>query len=120
MKSSKLKMQNSKFKKFWIGIGILILLSPLGIILPEIFKSGGTWGEWGAEEIEKIAGYVPVGLKRLSELWKAPIPDYSFSGWKGFFRSSLGYIISGIAGIGLVVLVSIVIGKFLARENGDS
>lgn len=119
MKSSKLKMQNSKFKKFWIGIGVLILLSPLGIILPEIFKSGGAWGEWGADEVEKIVGYIPQGLKKLSELWKPPIPDYAFSGWEGLFKSSITYIISGVIGVGLVVLVSILIGKFLVRKNGN-
>ncbi len=108
------------YKKLWIGIGILILLSPLGIILPEIFKSGGAWGEWGVDEIEKIAGYVPKGLKKLSELWRSPIPDYSFSGWEGFLKSSIAYIISGIIGVGLVVLVSILIGRFLARKNGNS
>ncbi len=121
MKGSKVqRFKSSKLKKLWVGIGILILLSPLGIILPDIFKSGGAWGEWGAGGIEKITGYIPQELKKLSGLWKAPIPGYEFSGWKGLFKSSIAYIISGIIGVGLVVLVSILIGKFLARKNGNS
>lgn len=114
------KFQASPYKKLWIGIGILLLLSPLGIILPGIFKSGGAWGEWGPEGLEKITGYIPQELKKLSGLWKAPIPGYEFSGWKGLFKSSVAYIISGVIGVGLVVLVSILIGKFLARKNGNS
>ncbi|MEK6582825.1 MAG: PDGLE domain-containing protein [Nitrospirota bacterium] len=120
MANSKFKIQNLKFRRLWVRIGILILLSPLGIILPDIFKSGGAWGEWGAEGLEKITGYIPQELKKLSGLWKAPIPDYEFSGWEGLFKSSIAYIISGIIGVGLVVLVSILIGKFLARKNGNS
>lgn len=53
-------------KKLWIGLFILTLLTPLGVILPEKFKAGGAWGEWGPEELEKLVGYVPEGLKRLA------------------------------------------------------
>lgn len=50
-------------KKLWIGLIILALLTPLGIILPEKFKAGGAWGEWGPEALEKLIGYVPAGLR---------------------------------------------------------
>ncbi len=67
--------------KLWLGILILALLSPLGIIIPEYFKAGSAWGEWGVAEIQKLAGYIPRGLERLSSLWQAPLPDYAFKGW---------------------------------------
>ncbi|MDP1759071.1 MAG: PDGLE domain-containing protein [Thermodesulfovibrionales bacterium] len=120
MANLKLKIQNLKFRKLWMGIAILIILSPVGLILPELFKTGGAWGEWGADEIEKIAGYVPHGLKKLSELWKAPILDYAFLGWDKGFKSYAGYIFSGIIGAALVIGVSMLIGKFFAGENGNS
>ena len=41
-------------KKLWIGIVILTLLSPLGLIIPALFGAGGAWGEWGLEEIKKL------------------------------------------------------------------
>lgn len=119
------QMKSLKFKKLWVGIIILILLTPAGLILPEIFKSGGAWGEWGIDEIaewmkrEGLNEYVPEGLKRLSEIWSAPMPDYAFSGWEGVVSTSIAYIISGIIGVGLVVIVSILIGKFLARKDGN-
>ena len=105
--------------KFWIGIAALIVLSPLGLILPEHFKAGSAWGEWGADEMQKLVGYIPKGLEKLSSLWNAPMPDYAFKGWeeKGLSHLSLAYIISAIVGIGIIVLVILVIGKLLAKKG---
>jgi len=111
------KTRNSNYRKLWIGIGILILLAPIGLIIPELFKAGGAWGEWGADEIKDIAGYVPEGLKRISELWSAPIPDYAFAGWDKGVKSYIAYIISGLVGVVIVVAVSYALGKFLKRRN---
>ena len=61
----------SNVKKLWIGIGILVLLSPLGVILPALFQAEGGWGEWGLDQIGKIAGFAPEGMKRLAEIWGA-------------------------------------------------
>lgn len=120
MINSKCKMQNAKFKKLWIGIILLILLTPIGLILPELLKAGGAWGEWGAEEIEKIVGYIPEGLKRLSKLWSSPVPDYTFSKWETGVKAYIGYILSGIIGVALVIGVSFLIGRFLSRKNGNT
>jgi cobalt/nickel transport protein len=105
--------------KLWIGIGLLILLSPLGLILPEYFKAGDAWGEWGVDSIKKLVGYIPQGLEKLSSMWSAPIPDYAFKGWeeKGLPHLSFAYIISAIAGVVIVVLVILLIGKILAKKN---
>lgn len=106
-------------KKLWIGLGILIVISPLGLILPEHFKAGSAWGEWGVEEMQKLVGYVPRGLEKLSSLWKAPIPDYAFKGWeeKGLPHLSFAYIISAILGIAIVVGIAFLVGKLLAKKD---
>jgi len=108
--------------RLWIALGVLILLSPLGLILPEHFKAGSAWGEWGTDEIGKIVGYVPEGLKRLSELWNAPLPDYAFKGWegKGLAHLSFAYIISAIAGSVLIVLIICLLGKLLAKRTDSA
>lgn len=105
--------------KFWIGIAILIILSPIGLILPYHFKAGSAWGEWGADEMQKLVGYVPQGLQKLSELWKAPMPDYAFKGWeeKGLPHLSFAYIISAIVGIGIITIVVLVIGRILSKKE---
>ena len=105
--------------KLWIGIATLIVLSPLGLIMPERFKAGAAWGEWGADEVQVLVGYIPNGLAKLSTLWNAPVPDYAFKGWeeKGLSHLSFAYIISAIVGIALVSIAAWFIGKTLARKG---
>ena len=103
--------------KLWIGIGILALLSPLGLILPERFKAGDAWGEWGVDTFKEIFGYVPVGLRKLSNLWSAPFSDYAFNSQqdKGLCRLSLGYIASAVIGILVTVCAVMLLGRFLSK-----
>ncbi len=105
--------------KLWIGLGVLILLSPLGLLLPAHFKAGAAWGEWGIDEIKKFVGYVPKGLEKLAPLWNAPLPDYAFKGLegKGLSHLSLAYVISAVVGIGVTVGASLLVGKLLAKKG---
>ena len=104
--------------KLWIGLGVLIVLSPLGLLIPEHFKAGAAWGEWGIDEIKKLVGYVPKGLEKLAPLWNAPLPDYAFKGseGKGLSHLSLAYIISAVVGIAVTVGASLLVGKLLAKK----
>ncbi len=105
--------------KLWIGIGVLVIASPLGLILPERFKAGDAWGEWSIEGIRGLVGYVPAGLKKLSAAWKAPLPGYLFAGWeeKGLPHLSFAYILSAIAGAGIILAIVLLIGKILAKKG---
>ena len=104
-------------KKLWIGLFILTLLTPLGVILPARFKAGGAWGEWGPEELEKLVGYVPEGLKRLVDLWKAPVPDYNFGGEGASMAVQvLSYLASGLIGILAVGLVIYCLARLLVKN----
>jgi hypothetical protein len=105
--------------KLWIALAILVILSPVGLILQEHFKAGSAWGEWGADEIRKLAGYIPQGLEKLASLWSAPIPDYVFKGWedKGLPRLSFAYIISAVVGIVATVILVIAIGRILIKKE---
>jgi hypothetical protein len=106
-------------KKIWIGIGVLIILTPLGLILPHYFKAGDAWGEWEADTIQKLVGYVPQGLTKLSKLWNAPLPDYSFKGWedKGMAYQCFAYAVTAIIGIVVIWGLMFLIGKLLSRKN---
>jgi nitrate reductase gamma subunit len=105
--------------KLWIGIIIMVILSPLGLIIPEFFKAKEAWGEWGAEEIQKMVGYVPEGIEKLGSLWKAPFPDYAFAGMEdaGIVKSGLAYIFSAIIGIALTAGVIILLGRLLTEKT---
>ncbi len=105
--------------KLWVGIVVLIILSPLGLILPERLKAGSAWGEWGIADLERLAGYVPRGLAKISSLWNAPMPDYALKGWeeKCLSHRSVSYIISAIIGITIIVIAVLIIGKILAKKG---
>ena len=106
-------------KKLWIGIGVLALLSPLGLILPSLFKSEGAWGEWNLEKIEGLTHFVPQGMKRFARIWKAPMPDYAVPGQRtGLVGESLGYVFAAIIGILLVAGIMYLLAKLLGRGKG--
>lgn len=105
-------------KKLWIGIGILALLSPLGLILPALFGASGAWGEWGPEKIIKLIGYVPEGMQKLAGQWKSPLNAYTVPGQRpGLAHESLAYIITAIIGIAITAGLAYVIAKLLGRKN---
>ena len=106
-------------RKLWIGLLILAVLSPLGLLLPAWLGAGSAWGEWSSEEIKGLVGYVPVQMERLGDLWHAPLPDYSAPGAKqaGLGMQSLWYIVSALVGLGLVVGLSWLAGRWLARNE---
>ena len=69
--------------------------------------------------MQKLVGYIPRGLEKLSSLWNAPIPDYAFKGWeeKGLPSLSFAYIISAVIGIAIIVAVILIIGKILTKKG---
>jgi hypothetical protein len=105
--------------KLWIGLGVLAILTPIGLYLPKKFKAGSAWGEWGAEEMHGLVGYVPHGLRKLGSLWNAPFRDYSFKGWEnlGLGHLSLAYVVSAVLGIALCVGLALLLGRLLSKKE---
>lgn len=101
-----------RLRGLWIGLALCMMLSPLGLL-----AAGTAWGEWGPEdftdpaaraEMTHASGQVappaatPAGMQRLATLWNAPVPDYA----PAFLRDArAGYILSALAGSGLILLV---------------
>lgn len=50
----------SEYRRFWLALVVLALISPLGLSLPDALKAGSAWGEWGVDEIRQRIGYVPL------------------------------------------------------------
>jgi cobalt/nickel transport protein len=105
-------------KKLWIGILILTLLTPLGIIIPEKFKAGDAWGEWSIAGIEKLIGYIPAGMKENADKWEAPVSDYNLGNEEspGYVKI-ISYILSGVAGIGICIAVVYVIKRIFIKNE---
>jgi len=87
-----------KLRGLWVGIVVLILASPLGLLAP-----GTAWGEWSAKELTSHGlGAIPAGLEKLSGLWGAPLAGYDLP---VLGNTNAGYILSAIVGIAVVALL---------------
>ncbi len=109
-------------KRLLILLLVLAVLTPLGLWLPQRFGAGDAWGEWSPQDLGEKIGFVPRGLARISELWKAPAPDYAPSGWEEepLPRQGAAYIISAVGGLAIVGLVMWLLGRWLSRRDNDN
>ena len=76
-------------------IAILIAATPLGLL-----TTGSAWGEWGAEDLSEMLGYVPSQIANGWE-WSAFMPDYSI----GALPEACGYILSAVIGVALLIIL---------------
>lgn len=105
------------YKKYLIFLGLLAILTPLGIILPHYFKAGDAWGEWSPEAVKEQTGQEPEGMKKDAALYTAPIPDYNPGKEEdSMTKKSAGYILSGVIGTGIIVLMTIGAAKLLKKK----
>jgi hypothetical protein len=99
-------------KNFAIGLLLLIILAPLGLL-----AVGETFGEWGSEELQEKLGFVPPGLEQLSGLWNAPLPDYAFpGGGDSMTVASAAYILSAVIGVVVCGGLMYLVGKKVAKD----
>jgi cobalt/nickel transport system permease protein len=109
-----------RLQPLWIGLGVLMVLTPLGIL-----AVGSAWGEWMASDFsspairQQIAGSsllqpaperAPKGLEEISRVWTAPFAHYA----PPYIRNaSFGYFLSAMFGAGLIVLACFLMGRFM-------
>jgi len=105
--------------KLWMALALLVVLTPLGLLLPAWLGAGSAWGEWSLAEVRQLVGYVPAKMARLSDLWRAPLPDYALRGQDHAPLPALGgsYLLSAVVGVAVVAGLTILIGKLLARRD---
>ncbi len=109
----------------WIALAALMILTPLGIL-----AAGSAWGEWSPEDFtsrETRSGIAaassnvappsqaPEGLRKLSTFWTAPIPHYAPAALKS---PQLGYFLSAMTGTGLIIFISLGLGRLIGRQAG--
>ena len=109
-----------RYKKYSIFIGILIVLCPIGIILPDYFKAGSAWGEWSVESVKQQTGHEPAGMKKTAAIYTAPIQEYSLGKEDDpLSKRSLNYILSGLIGTGIIVIITFGISKFMPQKQEE-
>ncbi|WP_231855764.1 PDGLE domain-containing protein [Thermococcus peptonophilus] len=105
-------------KAFLSLVAVLIILSPVGILL--VWNYDDAWGEWDVARVEHMVGQKLPGMEKLADAWNhAILPDYNVPGWEDKLHASMGYILSAVVGVALVlgfyyILVKFVAGKGLA------
>ncbi len=106
-------------RRLWMALILLALLSPLARYVLEVTQAGTAWGEWGIVELRTLLGYVPEGLQRTAEIWKAPLPDYAFPGTlrPSRFGPGLAYAVSAILGMTACAGVVYLAGRWLVGRK---
>lgn len=105
-------------KKILVFLGILIIISPLGIIIPKYFQSGDAWGEWNVEQVKEKTGYAPKGMKKDAALYSAPVSDYNTGNEKdSLLKQSTSYILSGVLGVGIILMATFGASKLIKRKQ---
>ncbi len=91
-----------------MALGIIIFLTPLGLL-----ATGTAYGEWSTDELAEVLGFVPGGLARFADFWQgALLPDYGIPGMTAtFMHSAVGYIVSAVIGVVLVVGITMLFAK---------
>ncbi len=101
-----------KTRWLWIGILVLALASPLGLLAP-----GTAWGEWGTHQLQaRGLASIPAGLKQLSGLWGAPMAGYRLP---VLGNTSLGYLLSAVLGIALIGLILWLFSMILVKDSAS-
>lgn len=112
-------------RPLWFALAALLVLTPLGIL-----AVGSAWGEWAPEDFSNSAARheiasasgnqappleAPRGLRTLSSFWTAPMPRYA----PPFLKSqAFGYLLSAMAGTGLILLVILGAGWVVQTRTG--
>ncbi len=105
-------------KKILIILLFLCLITPVGILFPMAFDAGDAWGEWSAQTLRDLIGYVPEGLEKYSDLWKAPLTDYTLNGSdKSVVHQSGYYVVSGVFGATAAYIVMLLISRFIVKND---
>jgi cobalt ECF transporter T component CbiQ len=111
-------------KPLWIALAVLAILTPLGIL-----AVGSAWGEWSVSDFlhpetrQQIAAasagqappaQPPAGLERMAYLWTAPFSRYAPPFLK---NSALGYMLSAMIGMALIIVIGLFAGALLRRRS---
>ena len=103
--------QAQKLRGLWVGLAILIVASPLGLLAP-----GTAWGEWSTTQLSAMGlKAIPNGLQQLSGLWGAPLSGYNLP---VLGNTNLGYVFSALTGIVIIGLVAWLFTLLLTIQPG--
>lgn len=83
-------------KYIYLLLFFCVVLTPLGLI-----AQGGAWGEWSAQELQNMLGFVPKSIAEAKPFVHILFPDYEMRGVNLLASTWL----SALVGVALVFLV---------------
>ncbi len=86
---------------------IMLVCVPLGLL-----TDAQAWGEWDLHYYAKKLGFIPSGMEHFRFSFHPVLPDYSAPG----HGDIVGYYVSAIAGIAVLYLFWMVIGRIIAKK----
>ena len=114
---AKMKLNNLQ-RKILIILLLLCFITPVGILLPMVFHAGDAWGEWSAQTLKDLIGYVPKGLAKYSDVWTAPLPDYTVNmSDPSIVHQSGYYVVSGILGATIAYITMLLISRLIVKNG---
>lgn len=91
-----------RYRRGWIALGVLALLTPLGII-----AAGSAWGEWDLDGVRERVGFAPRGMAETAAAPQSPFKDYTVPGLGGgFARDGLATVVAAVLGAGATALAA--------------
>jgi cobalt/nickel transport system permease protein len=100
-------------KKYWYALIALMIFAPIGLL-----AQGTAFGEWSGDDLKAKIGFIPQGMAKLGDKWKAMLPDYSIPGYDtSFFKSALGYIFCAIVALAIILVITTIISYFIKKRN---
>lgn len=104
-------------KKIVAFLVFLVVLLPAGILVPHLFHAGDAWGEWSLKTVKEQTGTEPSGMKKMADAYQAPLPDYTLGKEdQSLWASSAGYVVSGLVGIGIIIVLTFISIKLTAHK----
>ena len=89
-------------------LSALFLLVPLGLL-----TRYPAWGEWTSDTYTRILGFIPEGMRKFSEIYTAPLSDYSLKS----VNPVSAYYLSALIGIGLIFFFSAILFRQFRRPE---
>ncbi len=97
-----------RYGPLYILLALMTVLTPIGLI-----ASGTAWGEWAADELQKMNITVPGSIAKGFHL-EAPLQDYNLPALKSDIA---GYLISAVAGAALLLIIFKVVSSLFKKNK---
>jgi hypothetical protein len=104
------------YRKLWMGLGLLILMSPLGLLFLRQLRLAAPGGEWGSEELKSMLGHVPTRLENYRD-FESDLARLFDAGLQSPGRPRQPTSLCGVIGASVIVAICLGLGRWLSMAE---